>query len=49
VYGPPAVVYAPRQPVYVVPRPVYGYREYAYRHGWERHGRWERHDRDRDR
>jgi hypothetical protein len=47
VYGPPAVVYAPRQPVYVVPRPVYGYREYAYRHGWERHGRWERHDRDR--
>ena len=47
VYGPPAVVYAPRQPVYVVPRPVYGYREYAYRHGWERHGLWERHDRDR--
>jgi len=26
---------------------VYGYRQYAYRHGWERHGRWERHDRDR--
>ena len=47
VYGPPAVVYAPRQPVYVVPRPVYGYRQYAYRHGWEKHGRWDRHDRDR--
>ena len=47
VYGPPPVVYAPPQPVYVVPRPVYGYREYAYRHGWERHERWERHDRDR--
>ena len=47
VYGPPAVVYAPRQPVYVVPRPVYGYRQYAYRHGPERHGRWDRHDRDR--
>ncbi|PYM28866.1 MAG: hypothetical protein DMD80_10670 [Candidatus Rokuibacteriota bacterium] len=54
VYGPPPVVYAPpqpvyvvRQPVYVTPRPVYGYRQYAYRHGWERHGRWERHDRDR--
>ena len=47
VYGPPPVVYAPPQPVYVVPRPVYGYRQYAYRHGWERHGRWERHDRDR--
>jgi len=47
VYGPPPVVYAPPQPVYVVPRPVYGYRQYAYRHGWERHGRWDRHDRDR--
>ena len=47
VYGPPAVVYAPRQPVYVVSRPVYGYRQYAYRHGWEKHGRWDRHDRDR--
>jgi len=47
VYGPPAVVYAPRQPVYVVPRPVYGYRQYAYRHGSEKHGRWDRHDRDR--
>jgi len=54
IYGPPPVVYAPpqpvyvvRQPVYVTPRPVYGYRQYAYRHGWERHGRWERHDRDR--
>ena len=47
MYGPPAVVYAPRQPVYVVSRPVYGYRQYAYRHGPERHGRWDRHDRDR--
>jgi hypothetical protein len=47
VYGPPAVVYAPRQPVYIAPRPVYGYRQYAYRHGWDKHGRWDRHDRDR--
>ena len=47
VYGAPAVVYAPPQPVYVIPRPVYGYRQYAYRHGWEKHGRWDRHDRDR--
>jgi len=47
MYGPPAVVYAPRQPVYVVPRPVYGYRQHVYRHGWEKHGRWDRHDRDR--
>src|ERR1700756_2033734 len=37
VYGPPAVVYAPRQPVYIAPRPVYGYRQYAYRHGWDKH------------
>ena len=47
VYAPPPVVYAPPPPMYVVPRPVYGYRQYAYRHGWERHGRWDRHDRDR--
>src|SRR5213592_2384518 len=47
VYAPPQPVYVVRQPVYVTPRPVYGYRQYAYRHGWERHGRWERHDRDR--
>jgi hypothetical protein len=47
VYGPPAVVYAPRQPVYIAPRPVYGYRQYAYRHGGDKHGRWDRHDRDR--
>src|SRR5882762_11593709 len=47
VYGAPAVVYAPPPPVYVIPRPVYGYRQYAYRHGWEKHGRWDRHDRDR--
>jgi len=47
VYGPPAVMYAPRQPVYIAPRPVYGYRQYAYRHGWDKHGRWDRHDRDR--
>jgi len=47
VYGAPAVVYAPPPPVYVIPQPVYGYRQYAYRHGWEKHGRWDRHDRDR--
>ena len=56
VYGPPTVLYAPPppqpvyvvpQPVYVSPRPVYGYRRYAYHHGWEKHGRWDRHDRDR--
>src|SRR5712664_3811705 len=47
VAPPPPVVYALPQPVYLVPRPVYGYRQYGYRHGWERHGRWDRHDRDR--
>ena len=54
VYAPPQPVYVvsqpvyvARRPVYVAPRPVYGYRQYAYHHGSERHGRWERHDRDR--
>src|SRR6266446_5996806 len=47
VYAPPQPVYVVPQPVYVSPRPVYGYRRYAYRHGWEKHGRWDRHDRDR--